>query len=77
MKKEKCLIEGCNNIEASRGVCTSHYYIMGRAIKRGNHSWEEFEEYEMSRPKGHRNWKNQKLFLEMLKKKSSLKSGVN
>lgn len=72
LKKGRCLIEGCphkNKIYA-RGLCLYHYRIMGKTVRQGKHTWEEFEEHGMSnKPHFGRRSYLVELFEKMLAKK--------
>ena len=51
-KKGKCIIEDCPIKDKiyCRGLCICHYTLMRRTVQKGNHTWEEFEDYGMLLP---------------------------
>ena len=77
MKKNNCLIEECPNDGSkrniSRGLCSRHYTLMGHTVKKGTHTWEEFEECGMSLPPRQYNVVAfEKVFLIMLEKRKKM-----
>ena len=74
-KKGKCLIEGCElKVVYARGLCLSHYKLIGRLVKDGKRKWEEFERVGMALHSRRGKYSEQKIILEtMMIKKGLLK----
>jgi len=70
-KKGKCIIEKCPSKDRiyCRGLCITHYALMRKTVQKGNHTWKEFEDYEMALPSAKGNPRYKKTFEEMLVKK--------
>jgi len=49
-KKARCMIDGCTNPEARRGLCEGCYRSAYRKIKTGDTSWPQLERDGMARP---------------------------
>jgi len=46
-KGKKCMFPDCDGALSkggARGLCRAHYWLMSEVVKKGTHSWEEFEE---------------------------------
>ncbi len=50
MDKNKCLIDGCDEIQNTRGMCNLDYQLACRIIKEKKTTWEELEEKGMAKP---------------------------
>jgi hypothetical protein len=45
MKKDKCLVPHCQNVQRTRGLCATHYvHVCSKIVARGLKTWEQLEE---------------------------------
>jgi hypothetical protein len=52
-KKTACMIEGCGNPEARRGLCEGCYRSAYRKIKEGKTTWPQLEKDGLAKPLAH------------------------
>ncbi len=50
----KCLIDECNNVAKTRGLCLICYQAASAIIKRGNTTWKKLESVELANEAQHK-----------------------
>ncbi len=49
-KKEDCIIQSCDNLAHTRGLCPKHYQKYVYRVRTGKTTWEELENLGLIRP---------------------------